>query len=120
MMVGEHGNMTDGYEDVRIEQEIYCWSNNNFDGSEARTADNDTGSITASYYPWPGSMPRFRHTGNTNIIYCDGHVKATKVGDLVGASGWCTHIYGPAFTTTHSWYPYASGSFNGNCNQYLN
>ena len=64
-----------------------------------------------------GQMPRFRHTNNTNMLFADGHVKASKIADFAGDQDWCTKIYVPNSTlpgTEQGWYPYTV-----NCNQYI-
>jgi prepilin-type N-terminal cleavage/methylation domain-containing protein/prepilin-type processing-associated H-X9-DG protein len=51
-----------------------------------------------------GLMPRYRHTGTTNVVFCDGHAKAMQRGSLSGAN-WYRHIYpGPTAVANHSGY----------------
>jgi len=41
--------------------------------------------------PWDSCnlFPRYRHTNTTNVVYCDGHVKAAVHGSVL----WYTNIY---------------------------
>ena len=122
ILVGEKGYMTNNWGDVRLSSMEWNWVNGNFDGSQAKRADNDTDNFSSSY-PWSGLMPRFRHQGTSNVLFCDGHAKAIHLGDLVGVAAWCTYIYGPSQNNnpySKGWYPYASGSLSGpsGCNQY--
>jgi len=57
--------------------------------------------------PWDSCnlFPRYRHTGTTNVTFCDGHTKAMTHGSI----NWYTNIYpGPTgiYPTDQSWYPY--------------
>jgi len=50
--------------------------------------------LTASMpHGWehPGGSPRFRHQGNCNSLFCDGHVKPIRKGQME----WCQYIYVP-------------------------
>ncbi|MEO7719758.1 MAG: DUF1559 domain-containing protein [Capsulimonas sp.] len=41
---------------------------------------------------WPyGAMPRYRHHGHCNVLFCDGHVKAMGKGQI----SWAKNIYIP-------------------------
>jgi len=74
---------------------------------QTANANEGVGSYSQAY-PWPPSVPRFRHQNRCNVIYADGHVKATLLGDMGGMQNWCTHIYTPN-PGQPSWYPYAIG-----------
>jgi len=130
ILVAEKGYMgangtNKAWSDVRFGNCEWDWANNDFDLSEAKRADTDNDSF-ANPYPWAGLMPRFRHQGTCNMIFCDGHVKAVHVGALGGVSGWCKYIFGPAQDNSpygvKYWYPYSSGSLTGSgpsaCNQW--
>jgi len=39
----------------------------------------------------PGGSPRFRHQGNCNSLFCDGHVKPIHKGQME----WCQYLYVP-------------------------
>ncbi len=47
----------------------------------ASTSPGDWGSC--------GAMPRYRHTGTTNFLFCDGHVKSMNRGGV----SWYKNIY---------------------------
>ncbi len=55
---------------------------------------------------WDGCnlFPRYRHSNQTNVVFCDGHAKSQAEGALSGAN-WYRHIYpgptgvGPATST---------------------
>ena len=108
--MGANGTSQD-WSDVRFASVEWAWANNNFDLSQPQSSDNDNG--TFANYPFPAQMPRFRHNGLCNMIFCDGHVKAIRLAQLGGASGWCKYIYGPALSDAASWFPYPSGSLTG-------
>ncbi len=121
LLISEKGYMggngaNNDYEDVRISAVEWAWANNNFDLSEPASADTDQGSFSS--FPLAGQMPRFRHNGLCNVNFCDGHAKAIRLAQLGGASGWCKYIYGPALKDAASWFPYATGTFNGDCTPY--
>lgn len=42
-------------------------------------------------YPGPGGMPRYRHHGQCNMLFVDGHVKSMKRGTV----SWAKNIYIP-------------------------
>jgi len=65
-------------------------------------SNSPVGSETGGF---AGQMPRFRHQNTCNVIYADGHVKATKLGDLAGQKNWCQKI-GIPNGTMPGWYPY--------------
>ena len=51
-----------------------------------------TSSTAACGFGWgpsPGTMQRYRHTGTSNTLFCDGHVKAVHTG----GANWYTNIY---------------------------
>jgi len=112
--MGKNGTSAD-WQDVRLQAMEYAWANNDFDGSQPLSADNDQGTFAS--YPFPGAMPRFRHSGTCNMLFADGHAKAMHLGTLKGAAGWCKYIFGPAQNNTTvyhvDWYPYPSGSLTG-------
>ena len=107
------------FSDVRFEAVEWVWlgANNNFDLSEVQRADNDTDASYADtpsgIYPISSTMPRFRHNGLCNMTFCDGHVKAIRMAQLGGVSGWCKYIYGPALSDGASWFPYSAGPLTG-------
>lgn len=121
--MGANGTQSD-WSDVRFASVEWAWANGNFNLSQPASADNDNGKW--ANYPFPAQMPRFRHQGTCNVLFCDGHVQAIHLGMLGGASGWCKYIFGPAQDNSPygvpSWYPYQSGSLTSSgpsaCNQY--
>jgi len=122
VIVVEKGYMTNNFSDARFTAMEWNWGNNNFDGSQAKRADNDTDDFSKPY-PWSGLMPRFRHQTGSNVVFCDGHVKAIHLGTLSGPENWCRYIYGPAQDNnpySSGWYPYPNGGVSGTsgCNQY--
>ena len=59
-------------------------------------------------------MPRFRHTGTTNVVMADGHAKSLRIGDLAGTSGYCKYIFSTAFYNDNvgapkTWWPQVAG-----------
>jgi len=70
-------------------------------------------------YPWAGTMPRFRHQSQCNMIFADGHVKPTRIGDILGTSNWCSKMWTPN-PQVPSWMPftYTPSPANGNCAPY--
>ncbi len=50
------------------------------------------------------SMPRYRHNGITNVLFCDGHAKGMTRGSL----NWYKNIYVP---TAYATQPYGGGLF---------
>jgi prepilin-type N-terminal cleavage/methylation domain-containing protein/prepilin-type processing-associated H-X9-DG protein len=131
MLVIEHGedsptdpNTGPGFGDVRFAvDELYCWQdfapvNNNLSGF--LKADSD-GITEVTNTPYSMEAPRFRHTGLSNFVFCDGHVKAMALGVLEGAPGWCKYAYGPDFPDSgDGWWPYDGAVNNGQCAQYQN
>jgi prepilin-type processing-associated H-X9-DG protein/prepilin-type N-terminal cleavage/methylation domain-containing protein len=54
-------------------------------------ADNDAGSW--SYWPFSPDMPRYRHQSTTNLLFCDGHVKALHRGVFDDPANFCKYLY---------------------------
>ena len=50
-----------------------------------------TASPSYANYGQCSGMPRYRHNGTTNVLFCDGHVKASPRGGL----NWYKNIYIP-------------------------
>jgi prepilin-type N-terminal cleavage/methylation domain-containing protein/prepilin-type processing-associated H-X9-DG protein len=99
------------WQDVSFCAYLFCWdaAGTGLTGDPIRSdTDNDS---QKNPYPWAGTMPRFRHQKECNIIYADGHVKATRIGDLLGGPNWCQKLYvqNPSLP---SWYPYSQSGFN--------
>jgi prepilin-type N-terminal cleavage/methylation domain-containing protein/prepilin-type processing-associated H-X9-DG protein len=119
VLVGEKGYMggatgsgtdTTDWSDVKLMTLEWAWDANNFDLSLAKRADQDSDS-QANTWPWAAIMPRFRHSGTSNMVYADGHAKGMKLGMLGGASGWCKYLYQDGTVTTQwgNWYPQVAG-----------
>ena len=108
--MGGNGAQSD-WSDVRFCNLEWCYANGNFDGSQPKSSDNDKGSWSG--YPFPAQMPRFRHSGTSNMIFCDGHVKAMHINILTSGQNWCKYVFGPAQDKSEYgvsyWYPYPSG-----------
>ena len=108
--MGANGTQSD-WSDVRFCNLEWCYGNGNFDGSQPKSSDNDQGKWAS--YPFPAQMPRFRHQSTCNMIFCDGHVKATHIDVLTTGANWCKYVFGPAQDDSQygvsSWYPYKSG-----------
>ncbi|BDI30438.1 hypothetical protein CCAX7_24890 [Capsulimonas corticalis] len=106
--MGANGSASD-FSDVRFSSVAWAWWDNNFDLSAPTRGDTDQGKW--AIYPLASQMPRFRHTGTCNMVFCDGHVKSMKLGTFAGVSGWCKYIFGPAQENSpygvSSWYPEA-------------
>ncbi len=116
ILVAEKGAMgadpnAPDFSDVRLTTLEWAWQNGDFDLSEPASADTDQGKM--ANYPLAAQMPRFRHNGTSNFLFCDGHVKSMRLGALKGAAGWCKYLNGPQHAKAASWYPYAYGSFPG-------
>jgi len=47
-----------------------------------------------SHWVETSGSPRFRHQGMCNSLFCDGHVKAIRKGQM----SWCQYIYVPGVT----------------------
>jgi prepilin-type N-terminal cleavage/methylation domain-containing protein/prepilin-type processing-associated H-X9-DG protein len=109
--MGANGADSD-WSDTRFLTLEWAWANNNFDLSQEQPANSDQGTWSSSY-PLAAQAMRFRHTGLCNMVFCDGHVKAMRLGQLAGPANWCKYVYGPALTDAASWYPYPSGSLTG-------
>ena len=45
----------------------------------------------------PGSFPRYRHNGRTNVLFVDGHVKSMAKGSMSGKY-WLKYIWVPGVT----------------------
>lgn len=99
------------WSDVRLTTLEWAWQGGDFDLSQPASADTDQGKFAD--YPLAAQMPRFRHNGTSNFLFCDGHVKAMRLGALKGVAGWCKYLNGPQMAKAASWYPYSFGSFPG-------
>lgn len=92
-MGGDSGTSITGaqrdWQDVRFCPWGWCMGN-----AAIVRADTDADS-QANAYPWAGTMPRFRHQGSCNMIFADGHAKATKMGGIMGTANWCRKINVP-------------------------
>ena len=91
--------------------EQWVWANNG-SGDQSRPdlrADNDKDSFNDPY-PWSSFMPRYRHSGVTNVLFADGHAKSMARGSLSGDINWCKYIFTKSdsdnLASGQSWYPY--------------
>ena len=73
-------------------------------GSRDLTADFDEGPTNNpavnNNFPnpqSPGSFPRYRHNGRTNVLFVDGHVKSMVKGSMSGKY-WLKYIWLPGLT----------------------
>ncbi len=109
--MGANGSASD-WSDVRFESVEWNWANNNFDLSQAQSADNDQGSWTSSS-PLSGAALKVPPQRSLQRgIRCDGHVKGIRLGQLgygaKNATGASTSDDGlPWQTAATRWYPYA-------------
>jgi len=88
------------------------WATLDNNGNNLHRADNDTDSDLAGGqpYPWATMEPRFRHNGQSNFLFADGHAKSMSLGTIVGPSGWCKYQFSTGGATNSlGWYPYNSG-----------
>lgn len=112
--MGANGTQKD-WSDVRFGDMEWIYAGNNFDGTALASSNNDQGSWSS--YPFPAQEPRFRHDLTCNMIFCDGHVKATHIGQFATGANWCKYLFGPAPDNSpygvSSWYPYASAPLTG-------
>jgi prepilin-type N-terminal cleavage/methylation domain-containing protein/prepilin-type processing-associated H-X9-DG protein len=84
-------------------------------GNAMHRADNDTDNdgLGGQPYPWATMEPRFRHAGQSNFLFADGHAKSMSLGTIVGPAGWCKYQFSTGGATNSlSWYPYNSGVGN--------
>ena len=68
------------------------------DKTRNHDCDDSYSSNAPSYGNYGGcaSMPRYRHNGTTNVLFCDGHVKAMPRGRI----DWYKNIYIPSLMPT--------------------
>jgi len=82
-------------------------------------ADNDTDDAAfPAFYPWSNWVPRFRHNGQTNVLFADGHAKSMNMGSFVGPTNWCHYEYSTGgftqSTPVQSWgNPWNDGGVGG-------
>jgi len=123
ILIVEHGYMggaTGTGSDVKDWQDTkfntWGWGAGSTSGVVRANIDNDS---QANAYPWAGTMPRFRHQGNCNMIFADGHAKAIKMGYILGYENWCKHIAVPN-PSIPNWMPWTSSpqTPNGDCSPY--
>jgi prepilin-type N-terminal cleavage/methylation domain-containing protein/prepilin-type processing-associated H-X9-DG protein len=131
LLVAEHGYMglcpvtgapiVRDWQDLFIITNEYAWLTgppDNIGTDSAQLAAMSTDEGPENEVPaFAGQMPRFRHTNLCNVLYADGHVKGTRIGDLAGQQNWCTKIFVNNASdpgTQQGWYPYNVN----NCTQY--
>jgi prepilin-type N-terminal cleavage/methylation domain-containing protein/prepilin-type processing-associated H-X9-DG protein len=97
--------------------EQWCWDNNvrdysnntfpdNLDGMDISIkCDSDTNANCNGGWPVPGTQPRFRHSGMTNVAFADGHAKAMAKGQIKFYKNIYPGNIG-GYPYTESWYPY--------------
>lgn len=74
--------------------------------------DNDSNDPTWNYNVGLGwSMPRYRHNGTTNVLFCDGHVKNFKKYTI----NWCTNVRSSVDTSDEWMY---DTSWSAPCSQW--
>ncbi|HEX5324832.1 MAG TPA: DUF1559 domain-containing protein [Capsulimonadaceae bacterium] len=72
----------------------FYWTNGGPNWKPANNGLNNCDDPATTLAPGWGDcsmFPRYRHTGTTNVLYCDGHVKANHYASY----NWCTDIYIP-------------------------
>ena len=64
-------------------------------------------------HPWQGCeyYPRYRHTTNSNVLYCDGHVKNIHKGQI----DYCKDIYIPGLYSAAQSYSQYMSWYGSNC-----
>jgi prepilin-type processing-associated H-X9-DG protein/prepilin-type N-terminal cleavage/methylation domain-containing protein len=89
VMVAEKGMFSGStWSDVRFYSAE--WAYLSYPGQDL-TGDSDSGSWSA--WPLSPSMPRYRHQGTTNMLFCDGHVKALHRGVFDDPTNFCKYLY---------------------------
>jgi len=92
----------------------------------AARADNDTDNDSVQPYPWSNWEPRFRHAGQSNFLFADGHAKSMNFGAIAGPANWCHYIFTTGgFTTStpfvswgNPWNDGGVGGGNTTCTMY--
>lgn len=96
-MMIEGGAMLDPHAEYRQNSwpvTQFYWTNNAATGTPANNGlQNCDDSPTTAAPNWGdcSMFPRYRHTGTTNVLFCDGHVKAIQYDHY----DWCTDIMIP-------------------------
>jgi prepilin-type N-terminal cleavage/methylation domain-containing protein/prepilin-type processing-associated H-X9-DG protein len=117
LMVAEHGvegastnpSIPTDWQAPMINPFQYAWisgdgTNAAADAAVIQTANTDMGGNGVdSTGGWAGEMPRFRHTNTANVLFADGHVKASHLADFAGVQKWCTEIYTTAMPSFAPW-----------------
>lgn len=92
-------------------------------------ADNDTDNATPpgviSPYPWSNWSIRFRHNGQSNVLFADGHAKSVNLGQISGPANYCKYVFSyGGFTSTAivnpDGYPWGDGGIGGGTSTCLN
>jgi prepilin-type N-terminal cleavage/methylation domain-containing protein/prepilin-type processing-associated H-X9-DG protein len=87
--------------------ELFNWDAHGWNGSGLITGNTDLQSNVGTA-PYAMESLRFRHTGRTNVVMCDGHAQSLGMGPLSSGAGYCKYIWGNAawHPVNASWYPY--------------
>ena len=102
VMISENGEVDDydGIGDPSLTSDPYWQCGNNWQCTGAQSgakwdADIPKGQ-SANAYPYY-VLPRYRHSGVSNMAFADGHVKAVAKGQL----NWCKNIYFPGLVSPY-------------------
>jgi len=73
--------------------------------ANAAARDNDTDDASVLAWPYSDNYPRYRHAGQSNFLFADGHAKSMNLGQVVGPANWCKHVFsaGAIASQVESW-----------------
>lgn len=112
IIITEKGLNSGGYSQADFVTWEWFWTaDKNKNGSEISALPTNDRDKKPGDNPdaWEGSrMIRYRHNGNANVVFADGHAKAMPKGKIK----WVDNIYIPGlkgvgpYPYTEGWYPY--------------
>jgi len=93
---GANGNQVDNWNQFLTDE--WNWADTSKSGAIDATCKNDSGALAvdadeSNSWVWAGGAlyPRYRHSGNSNFSFFDGHVKGMHKGSVT----YCKNIYIP-------------------------